>query len=142
MNGNLTTAMITLPPGQVTLSDRRTQRVWSVELAPYQLAALPITQAQYVDLTGQRPSAAEGDQLPVVSVFWWDAVRFCNARSERDGFAAPTICKPTAMASSGTPPLTATGERGDRPSPTMIQRSGPDVRPLRESCATNGILMV
>jgi sulfatase modifying factor 1 len=99
--------MITLPPGQVTLPDRRTQRVWSVELAPYQLAALPITQAQYVDLTGQRPSAAEGDQASGRERVLVNAVRFCNARSERDGFAAPTICKPTAMASSGTPPLPA-----------------------------------
>jgi hypothetical protein len=37
----------------VTLSDRRTQRSWSVELAPYQLAAFPVTQALYAQITGQ-----------------------------------------------------------------------------------------
>jgi len=79
--------MIRLPPGLVTLSDRRTQSVWSVDLAAYQLGSLPITQAQYAEVTDQRPSIAEGDRLPVERVSWWDAVKFCNTLSQRDGLA-------------------------------------------------------
>jgi formylglycine-generating enzyme len=79
--------MIAIPPGRVTLSDRRTQRRWSVELAPYQLAAFPLTQARYADVTGRRPSMARGDRLPVACVSWLDAVRCCNALSEREGLA-------------------------------------------------------
>jgi formylglycine-generating enzyme required for sulfatase activity len=78
--------MVAITPGQVTLSDRRTQRSWSVELAPYQLGAFSVTQALYAQITGRRPSTARGDQLPVESVSWWDAARFCNALSLRDGF--------------------------------------------------------
>lgn len=77
--------MIAIPPGQVTLSDRRTQRSWSVGLAPYELAAWPVTQGLYAQITGRKPSTTRGDQLPVEGVAWWDAVKFCNALSQCAG---------------------------------------------------------
>ncbi|MFI1188169.1 formylglycine-generating enzyme family protein [Streptomyces californicus] len=82
MTGN---ELIDIPAGRVTLSDRRTQRSWAVELAPYRLAATPVTQALYARVTGRRPSTGRGDRLPVEGVSWWDAIRFCNALSEQTG---------------------------------------------------------
>ena len=77
--------MVGLPAGRVRLSDRRTQRSWAVEVAGFRLAAFPITQSQYAQVTGEAPSAARGDRLPVVGVSWFDAVRFCNGLSLRAG---------------------------------------------------------
>ncbi len=96
--------MIAVPAGRVTLADRRTQRSWPVELAPYLLGVCQVTQAQYARVTGERADGGEpagsghgpgtgervgiGERgrLPVEGVSWWEAVRFCNALSERDGF--------------------------------------------------------
>ncbi|MFC5182975.1 formylglycine-generating enzyme family protein [Actinomadura harenae] len=79
--------MIDIPAGAVTLSDRRTGRRWPVELDAFQIAALPVTQELYAQVTGLRPSAASGDRLPVENVSWWDAIHFCNALSEQEGLA-------------------------------------------------------
>jgi formylglycine-generating enzyme required for sulfatase activity len=44
--------MIAIGPGEVRLTDRRTRHTWTVELAPYLLAAVPVTQARYAEVTG------------------------------------------------------------------------------------------
>ncbi|SFK89679.1 formylglycine-generating enzyme family protein [Streptomyces pini] len=80
-------ALIAVPPGRVTLSDRRTQRSWPVDLAPYRIAALPVTRARYAQVTGSPPEAAHGGRLPVEGVSWLEAVRFCNTLSLHEGLA-------------------------------------------------------
>ncbi|WP_423835333.1 formylglycine-generating enzyme family protein [Streptomyces tubbatahanensis] len=77
--------MVDVPPGRVTLSDRRTRRSWPVEVAPFRMAVFPVTQLLYVQVTGRRPSTGQGDRLPVEGVSWWEAVRFCNALSRQEG---------------------------------------------------------
>ncbi|WP_333737073.1 formylglycine-generating enzyme family protein [Streptomyces sp. IBSBF 2806] len=77
--------MIAVPPGTVTLSDRRTRRSWAVDVAGHRLAAHPVTREQYARVTGRPVSGAGTDRLPVESVSWWDAVHFCNTLSGQEG---------------------------------------------------------
>ncbi|WFB11229.1 formylglycine-generating enzyme family protein [Streptomyces sp. LX-29] len=96
MDAAMGNEMVAVPPGRVTLSDRRTRRGWSVDVAPYRLSAFPVTQAWYARVTGERPSAAHGDLLPVEGVSWWDAVRFCNELSRQEGLTPAYRLRPAA----------------------------------------------
>lgn len=49
------------------------------------LAPLETTQAEYQTITGAGPSQYRGPKRPVENVSWWDAIRYCNLRSEREG---------------------------------------------------------
>jgi formylglycine-generating enzyme required for sulfatase activity len=74
--------MITVPAGRVTLTDRRTRRSWTVDVRSYEIGAFPVTRQEYADVAG---GGVTGPRRPVETVSWWDALRYCNARSERDG---------------------------------------------------------
>jgi sulfatase modifying factor 1 len=77
--------MVAVPPGDVTISDRRTQTSWNVGVKAYLLDARPITRGTYFEVVGSRPRSARADQLPAETVSWFDAIRFCNALSEQEG---------------------------------------------------------
>ncbi|MEV6906164.1 formylglycine-generating enzyme family protein [Amycolatopsis sp. NPDC051071] len=64
--------MITVPAGEVTLSDRRTERSWTVGVESFLLSPVPVT-------------AGETSRRPAVDVSWLDAIRICNELSEREG---------------------------------------------------------
>ncbi|MFI1064060.1 formylglycine-generating enzyme family protein [Streptomyces spororaveus] len=97
--------MITVPGGQVTLSDRRTERTWAVEVAAFHLAAYPLTRADYTEVTaahsGSTQNGQDGARLPADSVSWWDAVRYCNALSRQEGLTPAYRLPDTADGAGG-----------------------------------------
>ncbi|MFD7010488.1 formylglycine-generating enzyme family protein [Rhodococcus jostii] len=80
--------MIAVAAGEITLSDRRTTRSWSVELNAFEVAVHPVTQGEYAEITGEWPGTTRGTRLPVDGVSWRDAILFCNTLSERAGLGA------------------------------------------------------
>jgi hypothetical protein len=57
-----------------------------VTVSPFWIAETEVTQAEYREVVGSTPSRfADDPRRPVESVTWLDAVRYCNARSERQG---------------------------------------------------------
>ncbi|MFH0920019.1 MAG: protein kinase [Fibrobacterota bacterium] len=99
--------MLRIPPGSPEGTARGRQK-WvgpgylpsafgcSRRMAPFYMDSIEVTQAFYRELTGDNPSnfrepIADGRPIgkdldrPVENVSWYEAVRFCNLRSAREG---------------------------------------------------------
>jgi len=57
----------------------------TITIEDYYISKYEITQAQYQGATGKKPSFFKGDNNPVESITWYDAVEFCNELSEIQG---------------------------------------------------------
>ncbi len=84
--------MIGIPAGSFEMGGRSAWAEWTekpvhtVTLDAFYLSETQVTQAQYQSVTGENPSHFRyDDALPVESVSWYDAVRFCNLLSDRAG---------------------------------------------------------
>ena len=62
-----------------------------VTVSDFQIARHEVTQREYTALMGTNPSTFKGDRLPVESVSWLDAVKYCNARSQAEGLKAAYV---------------------------------------------------
>ncbi len=56
-----------------------------VRVSAFAMAKVPVTQKLYEEVMEQSPSYFKGEPLPVDTVSWFDAVKFCNRLSERVG---------------------------------------------------------
>ncbi|MBD3288807.1 SUMF1/EgtB/PvdO family nonheme iron enzyme [candidate division KSB1 bacterium] len=61
--------------------------VHEVTLSDFYLSPYEVTQKEWQDIMGDNPSKFKGDNLPVENVSWYDAVEFCNKKSEAEGLA-------------------------------------------------------
>ena len=51
----------------------------------FYMAETELTQEEYQEIMGSNPSENQGAGLPVENVSWYDAIAYCNARSEAEG---------------------------------------------------------
>ncbi len=61
----------------------------AVTVSDFYMSAYEVTQQEYEAVMGENPSNFSGENLPVESISWLDAVAYCNARSEQDGLTLP-----------------------------------------------------
>ncbi len=52
---------------------------------PFYITETEITQKQWSDIYGHNPSWFKGDNLPVETISWYEAVEYCNSLSIRSG---------------------------------------------------------
>ncbi|MDR3341919.1 MAG: SUMF1/EgtB/PvdO family nonheme iron enzyme [Treponema sp.] len=65
--------------------DRQSNEVQhQVTVRSFSLGKYEVTQKEYQAVMGTNPSNFKGDNLPVENVSWYDAVQYCNARSQRE----------------------------------------------------------
>jgi len=57
----------------------------SIHLEGFFMGKYPVTQKQYQQITGENPSYFKGNNLPVQSITWHDAVKFCEKVSQKTG---------------------------------------------------------
>ena len=58
-----------------------------VTLSSFYISKYETTQEEYKNLMGKNPSRFKGSNLPVEQVSWFDAIKYCNAKSKKEGLA-------------------------------------------------------
>ena len=68
-----------------TNGDSDEKPVHTVTVSDFYIGKYEVTQKEWKDIMGNNPSSFKGDNLPVEKVIWYDAVEFCNKKSEKEG---------------------------------------------------------
>ena len=63
------------------------ERQHTVTVSDFYMSQYELTQEEYKAVVGSNPSNFSGEDLPVENISWLDAIAYCNARSEQEGFA-------------------------------------------------------
>jgi formylglycine-generating enzyme required for sulfatase activity len=73
--------------------------VW---VSSFRISSTAVTQAQFQKVMKSNPSHIKGDTLPVETVSWFDAVKFCNALSKAEGLDQAYSIKGTTVSCNFT----------------------------------------
>ncbi len=113
------------PASEAERSDDETQHEVKLTKAFY-LGETEVTQGQWKAMMGTDPSRFKGDDLPVESVSWDDAVAFCAALSRKEGksYRLPTEAEWEYACRAGT---TTPFHTGATISPNLANYDGNDV---------------
>jgi formylglycine-generating enzyme required for sulfatase activity len=70
---------------ETLMHDARNKPAHEMTVSDFYISKYEVTQEEFESITGNNPSRYKGLNRPVETVSWFDAVRFCNALSEKEG---------------------------------------------------------
>ena len=77
------------PANEAEREDSEVQH--QVTVSAFYMGKNLVTQKEYQEVMGTNPSRFKGDNLPVERVSWFDAVEYCNKRSQKEGLTPAYI---------------------------------------------------
>jgi len=82
-------AMVLIPAGEFQMGNANGEEdekpVHNVRISAFYMDKYEVTQKEYEKLMGRNPSKAKTPDNPVEQLSWFAAVKYCNARSLREG---------------------------------------------------------
>jgi formylglycine-generating enzyme required for sulfatase activity len=82
--GSLFAQFVNLPGRTSVVLDPTTEIPVTMRVSPFAVGTREVTQREYEHVIGRNPSINKGPDLPVENVSWWDAIRYCNLRSQAE----------------------------------------------------------
>ncbi len=79
--------LVEVPGTSFEIVDGLTNIPVTVTLGKFLMSPTEVTQREYEETTGENPSFHRGSNLPVETVNWWEAIRYCNLRSFKENLA-------------------------------------------------------
>jgi dienelactone hydrolase len=76
---------VLLPASSVRVTDGETGVPREVMVGPFLISRTEVTQQEFAGVTGYNPSFYKGARRPVENVSWWEAIRYANQRSLKEG---------------------------------------------------------
>ncbi len=77
--------LVRIPPTGRDVSDPLTGLQVRVAVGEFLISPTETTQREFQEVMGYNPSVYQGEDRPVENVSWWEAIRYCNLRSIREG---------------------------------------------------------
>ena len=76
---------VIIPSTSYQIVDGMTSISADVSVSEFIISKTEVTQNEFYDVMNYNPSYHKGQEYPVENVSWWEAVRFCNLRSIKEG---------------------------------------------------------
>jgi len=82
------TGFQTISAASFETTDPRTGTKLTILVSEFLISRTEVTQEEFSEVMNYNPSFYGGADRPVENVSWWEAIRYCNLRSAKDGLQA------------------------------------------------------